>query len=62
MIHTGICDECNASFAAWAHWERDEDIPEPENWEEYPDCPVCWKGTVNWDWSDPMTSTIRTGY
>ena len=62
-IHTGICDTCQATFAVWPHWERDTDVPQPTYWEGWMHtCPVCDEGSMNWDWSDPMTATIRTGY
>lgn len=62
-IRTGQCDECMATFAVWPHWERENDVPPVEQWEgnlRY--CPVCDDGRLDWDWSDPLGETFRTGY
>lgn len=61
-IHTGQCRDCLASFAVWPSWEADADLPETDQWDDpFPDCYVC-DGRVDFDWADPMTSVIRTGY
>lgn len=63
-IYSGICSDpdCMTSIAIWPHWERPTDLPEPEDWEGFfHECPVCGS-TMNLDFTDPMTPTIRPGH
>lgn len=65
-IYSGMCSdpECMTSVAIWPHWERPTDLPEPEDWDGvgvFLSCPVCGE-TLDVDFTDPMTPTIRTGY
>mgnify|MGYP006971576528 FL=1 len=60
-IWQAVCDDCLNTFAAWPHWNSEENIPDPEDWYESGECPVCG-GFLDWEFGDPMSTHIRTGY
>lgn len=60
-VWMATCESCTTSFAAWPHWENQADIPEPEDWENSTSCPIC-DSSMSWDFGDPVTTHIRTGY
>lgn len=57
----GTCDDCLALVAVYPHPERDDDIPDRDDWEEpFPSCYVC-DGRIDWGGSDPAADVI-VGY
>lgn len=63
-IFTGLCsnEECLTSMAIWPHWERLDDLPNQDEWDNtFLSCPVC-DANMYMDWEDPMTPAIGTGY
>ena len=61
MIWSTTCNSCLSNLAVWPHWEADDDIPNPEEWDGPQNCPVC-SHYLDWEFGDPMTTHIRTGY
>ncbi len=33
MIWSTTCNSCLSNLAVWPHWEADDDIPNPEEWD-----------------------------
>lgn len=65
-IYSGTCSDtdCMTSMAIWPNWESTTDLPHQDEWENggiFLDCPVCGE-TMDLDFTDPMTTHIRTGY
>lgn len=61
MIWSATCPECLTNFAAWPHPDLAKPIPNPEDWDDIHECPVC-ESLISWEFGDPMTDHIRTGY
>ena len=61
MIWSAACENCLINFAAWPHPDATEDVPDPEEWEAPSNCPVC-NERLAWEFGDPMSTHIRTGY
>ncbi len=65
-IYSGNCSDpdCMTSMAIWPHWESPTDLPDEDDWDSggiFLNCPVCGS-TMDLDFADSMTATIRTGY
>ncbi|MGW9541932.1 hypothetical protein ACWHA6_36215 [Streptomyces anthocyanicus] len=53
------CSACSTNLVIYPHPERDEDVPHPNEWEEFwPDCPVCAE-PMRMEGSDPVRTVFR---